>query len=120
MNRTEKGEVMVIPVDLNRDVEEVMIDDIANLTGTRGLRVSVVTFPPGSRRPWSSHDQDQYIWPLSGRGVLITQRGELAIESGSLVVLPAGISHQHGAAEGSSFTQLSVIGGERKEEPMEF
>jgi len=73
MNRTEKGEVMVIPVDLNRDVEEIVIDDIANLTGTRGLRVSVVNFPPGSRRPKSSHNQDQYIWPLSGRGVLITQ-----------------------------------------------
>lgn len=58
MNRTEKCEVMVIPVDLNRDVEEIVIDDIANLTGTRGLRVSFVTFPPGSRRPWSSHNQD--------------------------------------------------------------
>ena len=119
MNRTEKGEVMVIPVDLNRDVEEIVIDDIANLTGTRGLRVSVVNFPPGSRRPKSSHNQDQYIWPLSGRGVLITQRGEVAVEAGSLVYLPAGVTHQHGAAEGSSFTQLSVIGGERKEEPEE-
>jgi quercetin dioxygenase-like cupin family protein len=119
MNQSENGEVRVIPIEVNRDVEEVVIEDIADLTGTRGLRVSVVTFPPGSRRPWSSHDQDQYIWPLSGRGVLITQRGEVAIEAGSLVYLPVGVKHQHGAAEGSGFTQLSVIGGERKGEPEE-
>jgi hypothetical protein len=86
MNRTEDGEVRVIPIEMNRDVEEIVIDDIADLTG---------------------------------RGILITSGREFAIEDGSLIYLPAGVMHQQGVAEGSSFTQLSIIGGERKEEQEE-
>lgn len=91
--------------------DEVVIDSITERTGTEGMSISFVSFPPGIRRPWSSHDQDQYVWTLGGRGVIASENRDIELEPGMMIFIPAGLRHQHGAAEGEGFTQLSIIGG---------
>ena len=94
--------------------DEVVIDRITERTGTEGMSISVVSFPPGIRRPWSNHDQDQYVWTLCGRGIIASENMYIELEPGMLIFIPSGLRHQHGALEGGGFTQLSIIGGKSK------
>ena len=94
-------------------VEDAIIDSVSNgATDTRGLSISVVRFPRGIRRPWSSHLQDQYVWIISGRGIIASEDGEVKLTSGTLVFIPANKMHQHGASDEAGMTQLSIIGGD--------
>lgn len=80
-------------------------------TGTEGISITVVSFPPGVKRPWSVHDQDQYLWILQGKGIIASEEEEIIVEPGTAIFVPAGLKHWHGAVDGSPYTQLSIIGG---------
>jgi len=99
---------------------EAIIERISSdATGTLGLSISVVRFPPGVRRPWSAHAKDQYAWIVSGKGIIASEEGEIELHPGQLVFVPANMMHQHGASEEEGMTQLSVIGGtEPRETPI--
>lgn len=114
MDSTGFDRISVISPLIPIDSGEVVIDRVTERTETEGLSVSFVSFPPGVRRPWSSHNQDQYVWTLSGRGVLASKEGEHKLEPRMMVFIPAGLRHQHGAAEGVGFIQLSIIGGNER------
>ena len=93
-------------------VEDAIIDRISNnATGTKGLSISVVRFPRGVRRPWSSHDKDQYAWIISGKGVIASEEGETELHPGNLIFIPANTRPQHGASDQARMAQLSIIGG---------
>jgi len=79
--------------------------------GAGGLSVSIVHFPPGVVRPWSSHERDQYVWVLEGRGIIVSEDEENEVEPGMAIYIPAGLKHRHGSSKGDHFTQLSIIGG---------
>ena len=92
--------------------DEVIIERISNgSTDTIGLSVSIVKFPSGIRRPWSTHSQDQYAWIVSGKGIIASKEGEIKLSPGQLVFIPANTMHQHGASKEVGMTQLSIIGG---------
>lgn len=98
-------------------VEDAIIDRISNgETDTRGMNISVVRFPRGVRRPWSSHAQDQYAWIISGRGIIAFDGGEIELNPCNLVFIPANSRHQHGASNEAGMTQLSIIGGDKPRE----
>ena len=93
-------------------VEEAILERISSgATDTRGLNISIVRFPRGVRRPWSTHAQDQYAWIVSGKGIIASEEGETELHPGSLAFIPANTKHQHGASEEAGMTQLSIIGG---------
>jgi quercetin dioxygenase-like cupin family protein len=95
-------------------VEDAVIDNVSNgATDTRGLSISVVRFPQGIRRPWSSHPQDQYAWIISGTGVIASEDWEAKLTPGTLVFIPANMMHQHGASDEAAMTQISIIGGDK-------
>ena len=100
-----------------KGVEDAIIDSVSNgAIDTRGLSISVVRFPRGVQRPWSSHPQDQYAWIISGTGVIASEDREIKLTPGTLVFIPANLRHQHGASNETSMTQLSIIGGNRPRE----
>jgi quercetin dioxygenase-like cupin family protein len=93
-------------------VKDAIIDRISNnASDTKGLSISVVRFPRGVRRPWSSHAQDQYAWIISGKGIISSEEGETELYAGNLVFIPANTRHQHGASDEDQMAQLSIIGG---------
>ena len=104
-------QVLNIDTDFSK-VDDVIINRISNPTfETMDLGISIVKFPRGVRRPWSSHDKDQYVWIVSGRGIISTIEEEIKLKPGQLVFIPANTMHQHGASESLGMTQLSIIGG---------
>ena len=111
MDSINSNRVMLINPSFYDNPDEVTIDRVTENTGTKELNISFVTFPPGVRRPWNSHDKDQYVWTLNGKGILFTVQKKIKIEPGAMVFIPAGLKHQHGASEDEHFTQISIIGG---------
>jgi len=100
-------------------VEAIITRISRGAADTKGLNISLVRFPKGVRRPWSTHPHDQYAWIISGKGIIASEEKETVLHPGSMVFIPANTRHQHGASEEAGMTQLSVIGGtEPRETPL--
>ena len=74
------------------------------------MRVNCVRFAPGARSRPHSHDADQVLYFVAGRGVVAVDGGpDQLVEVGEMVCLPANTIHMHGAAPGSAATHLSLM-----------
>jgi quercetin dioxygenase-like cupin family protein len=76
-----------------------------------------VTFEPGCRNNWHSHDGGQLLLVTAGEGYYQAE-GETAqrLKAGDVVNIPAGVKHWHGAAEDSWFVHLVAVGDPSKPE----
>lgn len=90
------GEVQVQPL--------VMPDEIENLYG-----IAQVTFFPGGRTNWHTHPLGQVLLCTEGEGYY-QERGKAAqkLTAGSVVNIPAGVEHWHGAAPDSRFVHVAI------------
>lgn len=80
---------------------------------TEGVPIGNVTFEPGCRNNWHIHHADK-----GGGQILLATHGEgwyqaeceeaQKLTPGSVVVIPAGVKHWHGATKDSEFTHLAV------------
>ncbi|NDK87995.1 cupin domain-containing protein [Gordonia desulfuricans] len=87
---------------------------LAPLT-TEGVAVSNVTFEPGCRNNWHIHHSDgaggdQILLCTAGSGWYQAQ-GEppISLEPGTVIRVPAGTTHWHGAKADSWFSHLAFI-----------
>ena len=90
------GKVQVQPL--------VMPDEIENLYG-----IAQVTFFPGGRTNWHTHPLGQVLLCIEGEGYY-QERGKAAqkLTVGSVVNIPAGVEHWHGAAPDSRFVHVAI------------
>lgn len=72
-------------------------------------RVYNVTFAPGTRNNWHSHQVGQILLCTDGIGYY-QEKGKPArrLEPGSVVDIPAGTVHWHGASPDSRFTHVAI------------
>lgn len=84
---------------------------VKHLVQQRGYDCMVynVTFAPGVRNHWHTHSVGQILLCTDGEGYY-QQRGKAAqrLSVGSVVEIPAGAEHWHGAATGSQFTHIGI------------
>jgi len=75
--------------------------------------VANVTFSPGARNNWHSHDTGQFLLVTGGTGYY-QQYGQPArlLHAGDVVHVPANAKHWHGAAPDSWFVHIAVTPGE--------
>ena len=85
-------------------------------TDASNLNLSVVSFPPGVRNTWHTHEHDQCLWILSGKGKVAGRENEYDAEPGMVFFIPAGESHWHGSV-GEAFSHISIIGGTTPTKP---
>ncbi|MCY1137216.1 cupin domain-containing protein [Actinoplanes sp. Pm04-4] len=79
------------------------------LPATDGTTMANVTFSPGARTFWHSHEGGQVLQIVSGRGLICSDGGEPEeIRAGDVVWIPAGERHWHGAAADSPMTHLAI------------
>ena len=84
-----------------------------NSLSAEGVRISNVTFEPGCRNNWHTHQATrgggQILLCTAGRG-WYQEWGRKARElhPGDVVRIPAGVKHWHGAAKDSWFVHLAV------------
>ena len=77
-----------------RDVEGATTDDIIRkeIAG-EGVALKQVTIPAGTEAGRHDHPFEQFIQVISGSGVLQCGAGEVKLEPGTVVHLPAGSWH---------------------------
>lgn len=90
-------------------IGDVMVQPLINpAMGAERLRMTVVRFPPGARTKFHTHTNEQALYVIEGRGILATEDEEHEVEPGTLVFVPVGENHWHGATETSYFTHISI------------
>lgn len=92
---------------------------LGRFLGGKGAKVRVgavtVTFEPGSRTYWHSHDDGQVLIAADGHGVVENRDGDRhLLHPGDIVWAPPGEDHWHGATPGASLVQTAVSLGEAR------
>ena len=79
------------------------------LPETDGVLINSVSFDPGSRTYWHSHDAGQVLVVTSGSGLIYDRNGDGGpITTGDVVFIPPGVEHWHGAAGDSCMVHLAI------------
>jgi quercetin dioxygenase-like cupin family protein len=76
------------------------------------VRIATVSFTPGSRTFWHSHDRGQILHILAGAG-FVRARSEdpTPVHPGDIVWTPPGEEHWHGAAPESHLVHIAISFG---------
>ena len=85
-----------------------------------GVTINTVSFTPGARTFWHSHQHGQILQVLAGRGLVQSEGGPVEVlHAGYTVWVPAGERHWHGAARDSFMTHTAIsLGPTNWEEPV--
>jgi quercetin dioxygenase-like cupin family protein len=73
------------------------------------LRVSVVNFSPGAVNVFHTHTFDQVLYVTEGEGIVATETEEVKVTPGTIIHIPAGENHCHGATRDSSFSHIAFM-----------
>lgn len=86
--------------------------DKVHFDESNGQFVSQVTFLPGGRTYWHTHENGQILEVKAGSGWVCESGGKpQRIRSGDIVVCPAGTRHWHGADDKSLMMHMAVTLG---------
>ena len=78
------------------------------LSGDGAPVVNSVTFPPGARTNWHTHEDGQILVVTSGRGRAATRGESTLLEPGDVVWFAPGEDHWHGAGPDTVRTHLAI------------
>ena len=81
---------------------------------TGGFGVVLVTFSQGARLNFHTHECEQILYVTEGKGILATRNEEYVVTPGTVIFIPAGEDHWHGATEDSSFSHIAIYKGQSK------
>ena len=76
--------------------------------GSHEIKSAIVTFPAGARTKMHTHDHEQLLFILSGKGIVANEHEEHVAVPGMVFLIPAGERHWHGATTDSAFSHLYV------------
>jgi quercetin dioxygenase-like cupin family protein len=91
------------PVFTGPDVtRQVFVSD------SKDIRVHIINFGKGVRNKLHTHDGDQILIIIAGKGIVATEEEKRVVTEGEIVFIPAGEKHWHGATEDSEFSHISI------------
>ncbi|MGN0096386.1 MAG: cupin domain-containing protein [Corynebacterium sp.] len=112
---TDSGYVPTFPVgEPNTAYAENFVgQSFLNMLTTEGVTIGNVTFEPGCRNNWHIHHASsgggQILLCTDGSGWYQAEgEAPVSMTPGSVVSIPAGVKHWHGAKADSWFTHLAV------------
>ena len=73
------------------------------------LRVINVNFSPGAVNIFHTHTFNQILYVTEGTGIVATESEEIAVTPGTIIFIPAGEKHWHGATKDSAFSHIAVM-----------
>ena len=75
---------------------------------TGGFGALLVTFGPGARLNFHTHNFEQILYVTEGKGIVATRSKEYTVTPGTTVFIPPGEVHWHGAVKDSSFSHIAI------------
>lgn len=102
------------PVEMDSDVQEstaLLREGLRGEFKDNTVRASEVTFRPGERTKFHTHEGIQVLYVTEGTGVVATREEERTVTEGDLILFPPGEEHWHGNGDDaeSSFSHLFFI-----------
>ena len=76
---------------------------------SKDIHVGVMTFEPGGTTKLHTHDFEQVLYVISGKGRVATETEEFIVTPGTIIFIPEGENHAHGATKDSQFIQLTIM-----------
>jgi quercetin dioxygenase-like cupin family protein len=76
--------------------------------------VNQVNFAKGVRNKFHVHTNDQVLIVTSGKGICATEKEEVTVFPGDVILFPAGEKHWHGATPNSDFSHIFITGPDNK------
>jgi quercetin dioxygenase-like cupin family protein len=83
---------------------------IQRMTGV-AAQAALVHFAPGAHTRLHTHDTDQILVVVEGRGHIGSPGADRVVVPGDIVVIPAGSVHYHGASAGEPMAHLMTLFG---------
>jgi len=85
--------------------------DVQRIIGesTDDFRVIVVNFSLGAVNVFHTHTFDQVLYVIEGKGIVATEAEEITVTPGTIVFIPAGENHWHGATKDSAFSHIAIM-----------
>ncbi len=75
------------------------------------LRSALVNFSPGAHCVFHTHTNDQVLYVTEGTGIVATEKEEVTVTPGTIIFIPVGERHWHGATKDSAFSHIHIIPG---------
>lgn len=99
---------------MDSDVQEstaLLREGLAGEFNDSTVRSSEVTFRPGERTKFHTHEGIQILYVTEGTGVVGDREGERTVTEGDMILFPPGEEHWHGNRDDaeSSFSHLFFI-----------
>jgi len=76
---------------------------------TNELRIAVFNFSPGAVNVFHTHTFDQILYVTKGKGIVATEKEEITVTPGTIIFIPAGESHWHGATKDTAFSHIAIM-----------
>ena len=73
------------------------------------FRVTVVNFSPGAVNVFHTHTFDQVLYVTEGKGIVATETEEVVVTPGTVIHIPAGENHWHGATGDLAFSHIAIM-----------
>jgi quercetin dioxygenase-like cupin family protein len=87
----------------------VWVQPLVPKDSTFNLVAGSVTFAPGARSNWHTHNAGQILLVIDGTGYTQEKGKPIRIvHKGDVIICPPNVEHWHGAAPGSSMTHISL------------
>jgi 4-carboxymuconolactone decarboxylase len=73
------------------------------------LRIAVINFSRGAVNVFHTHTFDQILYVTEGTGIVATENEEITVTPGTIIFIPAGEKHWHGATKDSTFSHIAIM-----------
>jgi quercetin dioxygenase-like cupin family protein len=73
------------------------------------VQVGLVSFAAGARNILHTHSGEQILYITEGRGMVGTEEAEFEVTPGTLIHIPAGERHWHGATADCPMSHLTIV-----------
>ena len=72
------------------------------------LRAALVNFSPGAVNMLHAHTSDQVLYITKGTGIVASENEEITVTPGTIIFIPAGEKHWHGAMKNTTFSHIFI------------
>ncbi len=72
------------------------------------LRANLINFGPGAKNVFHTHTNEQILYVTEGEGIVATEHEEQVVTAGTIIFIPSGERHWHGATQNSPFSHISI------------
>ena len=90
---------------------KVHLQSLVGKDDAPNVGVAMVNFSTGARCRLHTHTEEQVLYVTRGKGYVGTDKEEWQVTPGTLIFIPAGEPHWHGAGKDGPFSHLSVARG---------